>query len=74
MLLASLSPKSAMAYNVAKGLDGVKYSIGSAITLYQSMLLEVLIHKEGVQCGGIKACEEHIHNDEQIHLPVFHSQ
>lgn len=38
------------------------------------MHLQVLVHPEGVQGGGVKAGEEHIHHDQQIQLLVFHPQ
>ena len=49
--------------NITKGLDRVQYPVCPGKCLYQSMLFQVLIHKESVQGGGIKASQEHIdHN------------
>ena len=36
--IVSLLLKVSETYDVAEGLDGIKYSVGSTITLYQSML------------------------------------
>ncbi len=59
---------------VAEGLDRVQYPVRSGKCLYQSVLFQVLVHKQGIECGGIKARKEHIHHYQQVHLPVLHPQ
>ena len=60
--------------DVAEGLDGVQNAVGAAKSLDEPVHLQVLVHPEGVQGGGVKAGEEHIHHDQQIQFLVFHPQ
>ena len=38
------------------------------------MHLEVFVNPQGIQCGSVKASEEHIDHDQQVDLPVLHAQ
>ena len=36
------------------------------------MHFQVLVHPEGVEGGGVKAGQEHVYHNEQIHFPGLH--
>ena len=59
---------------ITKGLDRVQYSVCPGKCLYQAVLFQVLVHKQGVEGCSIKTGKEHIHYYQQIHLSVFHPQ
>ena len=60
--------------DIAEGLDRIQDAVGAAERLDQPVHFQVFIHPQGVQGGGVKAGEEHIHHDEQIQFLVFHPQ
>lgn len=60
--------------DIAEGLDRIQDAVGAAEGLDQPVHFQVFIHPQGVQGGGVKAGEEHIHHDEQIQFLVFHPQ
>ena len=60
--------------DISKGFDGIEDAVGAAESLNEPVHLQVLVHPESVQGGGIKTGEEHIHHDQQIQFLVFHPQ
>ena len=64
----------AEADDIAKGLDAVQDTVCPAERLNQTVHLQVLVHPQGVQGRGIKACQEHIDHDQQVKLLVLHAE
>ena len=52
--------------DVAVGLGGVEHAVGAGEGLDQAVVLEVLVHVERVQVFGIKAGEQHVHDDGDV--------
>ena len=60
--------------NIAKGLDGVQNAVGAGISLNQSVHLQVFIHPQCVERGGVKAGQKHIDYNEKIQFFILHPQ
>ena len=58
--------------DVAKGFCGIVNAVGTRESLNQPMIAQIFIHKQGVECGRIKARKEHTHHDKQVYFLVFH--
>ena len=64
----------AEAYNIAKGLYGVQNAVCARKRLQEPVHLQVLIHPQRIECGGIEARQEHIDHNKQVELLVLHPQ
>ena len=62
------------AHDIAKGLDLVQNAVGARKCLDQAVIFEILVHPERVERGRVKACEEHVDDDQQVDLLVLHAQ
>ena len=60
------------AYDIAKGLNAVQYTVCPAKCLDQSVHLQVFVNPERVQRRRIETSQEHIDNDQKIQLFVLH--
>ena len=80
--MASLLANSSIAWSVA-GLRFRKHTtlplrfslphdaVGARIGLYQAVVLEILVHIDGIKCLAVKACQEHVHHQQDIDLPCL---
>ncbi len=50
--------------DVAVGFDRIKNAVGAGEGLQQPMLLQFLIHPEGVKGCGVKACQKHVDDNQ----------
>ena len=64
----------AEAYDVAKGLDAVQNTVGPAEGLDQTVHLQILVHPQRIERGGVKAGEEHIDHDQEVQFLVLHAE
>ena len=61
-------------YYIAERLNRVKNTVGTRKRLYQAVHFQVFVHPQRIHCGRIKACQEHIHDNQQIKFLVFHTK
>ena len=54
--------------DVAVGLGVVEHAVGSGKRLNQTVVLQVLVHVQGVQVLGVEAGEQHVHDDDDVDL------
>ena len=66
-----LLPQIAEADDVAEGLHRVQDAVGAAERLHQAMLLQVLVHPQGVERRGVEAGEQHVHHDGHVQIAVL---
>ena len=64
----------AEADNVAVCLYGVQDTVCARERLYQAVHDKVFIHPERIQRGSVKARQEHIYDNQDVNLAVFHAQ
>ncbi len=64
----------AEAYDVPEGLDGIQDAVGAAEGLDEPVGLQVFVHPQGIEGGGVKAGQEHVHHDQQVQLLVLHPE
>ena len=64
----------AEADDVAVCLDGVQNTVGAGKCLNKPVLLQILVHPQGIEGRGVKTGQEHIDNDQKIHFTPFHAQ
>jgi hypothetical protein len=54
--------------DVAVGLGVVEHAVGARERLNQAVVLEVLVHVQGVEVLGVEAGEQHVHDDGDVDL------
>jgi len=54
--------------HVAVGLAVVEHAVGAREGLDQAVVLEVLVHVQGVEVLGVEAGEQHVHDDGDVDL------
>ena len=66
-------PLLAEVEDVAEGLGIVEDAVGARKCLDETVIAQVFVHIEGVEILGVKAGEEHVHHDGDVHpLRVRH--
>ena len=64
----------AEADDIAKGFYAVQNTVGTTERLDEPVHFQILVHPQRVERCCVKACQEHIHYDEQIQFLVFHTE
>ena len=54
--------------DVAVGLGAVEHAVGARERLYQTVVLEVFVHIQGVEVFAVNAGEQHVHDDGDVDL------
>jgi len=54
--------------DVAVGLGVVEHTVGAREGLNQAVVLEVLVHVQGVEVLGVEPGEQHVHHDAEVDL------
>ena len=57
---------------VSECFDGVQNPVRPAEGLDQSVRLQVLVHPQRIQRRCVKACQEHVHHNQQVQFLVLH--
>ena len=60
--------------NITESFDTIQNTVGAAECLDQAVHLEVFIDPQSIERCGIESREEHIDNDKQVKLLVFHTE
>ena len=61
-------------HDVACILNRVQDAVCTTVRLYQTMISQVLVHPERIKSSGVKACQEHVHDDKDVNLAILHTE